>query len=262
MPGFDMPRFPRIQGARTAIIMLLAALVGGAAPASAATISTQWRYEVSVLPGAPTPDAVSKLLVGAAGFLGPVGIGTGRDTGTIDKNSYTLQSRIEGARLLTAVFSNLNVTRQSTGRFVNGIALTLRYTDKRGDNAELMSVTNLTARRYEFSKGGSLVGSEPLKVAASDLAMAPYAFIGKPAPSQSAFLALSDGKTVRQIILSSKTETMKVAGKVVNAVRLSGNAGTGTFDLWVRASPCGCELAWVSNTARCWIKSSRIFPRT
>ncbi|MHB1200571.1 MAG: hypothetical protein ACYCZ6_13645, partial [Polaromonas sp.] len=100
---------------------------------------------------------------------------------------------------------------------------------------ELMSVTNLTERRYEFSKGGRPAGSEPLQVAASDLLMAPYAFIGRPAPSQSAFLALSDGKAIRQISLSPKAETMKVAGKVIQAVRLSGRTAAGTFDLWLRA---------------------------
>ncbi|MHB1249510.1 MAG: hypothetical protein ACYCZL_08975 [Polaromonas sp.] len=236
MPRFEMSRLFSIQGSRAALAMLLLpVLMGAAAGADAAAISTQWNYEISVLPGAPTPDATSRLIVGAAGLLGSVGVGTGQDTGTIDKNSYTLRSRIEGARLLAAVISNLNVTRQSTGRFVRGVALTLRYTDKRGSSAELMSVTNLTERRYEFSKGGRPAGSEPLQVAASDLLMAPYAFIGRPAPSQSAFLALSDGKAIRQISLSPKAETMKVAGKVIQAVRLSGRTAAGTFDLWLRA---------------------------
>lgn len=215
--------------------MLAIMLVGAAASANAASISTQWNYEISVVSGAPTPDATAKLIVGAASLLGSVGVGTGRDTGTIDKNSYTLRSQIEGARLLAAVISNLNVTRQSNGRFVNGVALTMRYTDKRGSSDELMSVTNLTARRYEFSKGGNPNGTEPFKVAASDLVMAPYAFLGKPAPIKPSFLALSDGKSIRQISLSPKTETMKIGGMVINAVRLSGHTSAGTFDLWVRA---------------------------
>lgn len=231
-----MRRFFSIEGPRAALAtVLLPLLLGAAVSVPAATISTQWNYEISVLPGAPTPDVASKLIVRAAGFLGSVGVGTGQDTGTIDKSSYTLRSRVEGARLLAAVMSNLNVTRQSTGRFVNGVALTMRYTDKRGGSAELMSVTNLKTRRYEFSKGGNPAGSEPLKVAASDLVMAPYAFIGRPAPTRSAFLALSDGKAIRQINLFPKAETMKVAGKVINAVRLSGHTTGGTFDLWVRA---------------------------
>lgn len=236
MHSGDISRIFSIQWSRAALAMLLMpVLMGTAASAPAATISTQWRYEISVLPGAPTPDATSKLIVGAARFLGSVGIGTGQDTGTIDKNSYTLHSRIEGARLLAAALPNLNVTRQSTGHFANGIALTLRYTEKRGSSAELMSVTNLKARRYEFSKGGRPAGSEPFQVAASDLLMAPYAFIGKPAPSQPVLLALSDGKAIRQISLVPKAETMKVAGKTIQSVRLSGRSSAGTFDLWLRA---------------------------
>ena len=210
-------------------------IVAAAPSAHAVSISTQWSYEIAVLPGAPTPDAASKLIVGAARFLGSVSVGSGQDTGTINKNSYTLRSKIEGAPLLSAVTSNLNVSRQSSGQFVNGVALTMRYTDKRGSAGELMSVTNLAGKRYEFSKGGTPSGNEPFKVAASDLLMAPYAFIGKPAPTKPAFLALSDGKAIRQVSLTPKVESMKVGRAVVNAVRLSGFTSAGSFDLWVRA---------------------------
>lgn len=218
---------------------LLAALsiagMGALTSVSAATISTQWSYEISVVSGAPTPDATAKLIVSAASFLGSIGVGTGQDTGTIDKNSYSLRSQIEGARMLGAVISNLKVTRQSNGRFVNGIPLTMQYTDKRGDSDELVSVTNLTAKRYEFRKGGNPNGTEPFKVVASDLIMAPYAFLGKPAPNKPSFLALSDGKGIRQISLLPKNEIVKVAGKVINTIRLSGHTSAGTFDLWIRA---------------------------
>ena len=225
----------RLFSVRRLLAVLAIVLAGAVVSANAATISTQWSYEISVVSGAPTPDATAKLIVGAASLLGSVGVGTGQDSGTIDKNSYALRSQIEGARLLNAVISNLKVTRQSSGRFVNGIALTMRYTDKRGSSDELMSVTNLAARRYEFRKGGNPNGTEPLKVAASDLVMAPYAFLGKPAPNKPSFLALSDGKGIRQISLSPKNELVKVAGKVINAIRLSGHTSAGTFDLWVRA---------------------------
>ena len=214
------------------VTFMLAGILGNV---SAATISTQWIYEVSVVSGAPTPDATAKLIVGTAGLLGSVGIGTGQDTGTIDKNTYTLRSQIEGARLLTTVLSDLKVIRQSNGRFINGVALTIRYTDKRGSSDELTSFTNLIAKRYEFSKGGKPNGTEPLNVAASDLLMAPYAFLGKPAPNKPSFLAVNDGKGIRQISLTPKAGIVKVAGKEINAVRFSGHTSAGIFDLWVRA---------------------------
>lgn len=225
---------------RSAAVMRLVAapavvLTGALASAHAVTVSTQWNYEISVVSGAPTPDATAKLIVGAASFLGSVGVGTGQDTGTIDKDICALRSQIDGARLLSAVISNLKATRQSTGRLVNGIALTMRYTDKRGSAEELVSVTNLAARRYEFYKGNTPSGTGAFKVAASDLLMAPYAFLGKPAPNKPGFLTLSDGKGIRQINLTPKTETVKVAGRAVNAVRLSVSTSAGTFDLWVRA---------------------------
>lgn len=232
-----MPRFNSFCFSHSNIEFFIAVFlsVGVAASVNAATISTQWNYEISVLPGAPTPDATAKLIVGAGSFLGSVGVGTGRDTGTIDKNSYSLRSQIEGAHLLAAVISNLNITRQSDGRFVNGVALTMRYTDKRGSSDELTSVTNLKARRYEFSKGGKPNGTEPFNVAASDLVMAPYAFLGTPGPTKPGFLALSDGRGIRQISLTPKPENVKVGGKSIEAVRLSGQTSAGSFDLWVRA---------------------------
>lgn len=228
-------KISRLFIVKRSLFALAVVFVGAAASANAASISTQWTYEISVVSGAPAPDASAKLIIGAASLLGSVSVGTGRDTGTIDKNSYALQSQIEGTRLLATVSSSLNVTRQSNGRFVNGVALTMRYTDKRGGSDQLMSVTNLTAMRYEFSKGGKPNGTEPFKVAASDLVMAPYAFLGKPAPTKPSFLALSDGKAIRQISLSPKTETMKMGGKIINAIRLSGQTSAGTFDLWIRA---------------------------
>lgn len=226
---------PRIFSVISVLASAAIVFISVMTSANAATISTQWTYEISVIAGAPTPDATAKLIVGAASLLGSVGVGSGQDTGTVDKNSYTLRSQIEGARLLTAVSSNLNVTRQSTGRFVNGVALTMRYSDKRGSTDELVSVTNLAAKRYEFFKGNRPTGTEPFTVAASDLVMAPYAFLGKPAPNKLSFLAVSDGRSIRQISLSPKSEPMKVAGKTVNAVRLSGQTAAGTFDLWIRA---------------------------
>ena len=214
-------------------LMLLVCVFGLAA--QAASISTNWSYEIAVSPGAPTPDAASKLIAGAARLFGSVNVGSGQDSGTVDKNLYLLRSQIDGSRLLSAVTSNLNVNRESSGRFVNGVALTMRYTDRRGNSPELMSAANLTSKQYEFSKGGVLSHTEPLTVAASDLLIAPYAFIGKPAPTKSTFLALSDGRTIRKINLTPKYESMKVSGLVINVVRLSGSTSAGRFDLWIRA---------------------------
>jgi hypothetical protein len=205
-----------------------------AGPAGAAQIATEWNYEVSVQPGAPTPDATTRLIVRSASMFGSIGVGSGRDSGSITRASYSLRSRIEGAALLSAVSSDLNVIRQSDGRFVNGIALTMRYAEKRGASEESTTTTNLAARLYEFRKGKHLANTEPFKVAASDLLMAPYAFLGKPAPSGTAFLALSDGRHIRQITLAPRREQIQVGGKTVAATRLSGQTTAGTFDLWLR----------------------------
>lgn len=217
------------------LVSAVGALIGGLPPALATQVSTNWDFEISVQKNAPTPDAASKAIVAAASILGSVKVGTGQDLGSIDKNGYVLQSKITGTPLFSRMFDNLIISRQSSGRFVNGIALSLRYSDKRGSSDELTTVTNLAAKRYEFAKGGKTSGSSPMSVAASDLASAPYAFLGKPAPRKTTFLAFSDGKSIRQTTLQPHDEPVKLGGKVINAVRLVGNTSAGLFELWVRA---------------------------
>ncbi|MES2943622.1 MAG: hypothetical protein V4772_12215 [Pseudomonadota bacterium] len=215
---------------------LLALCCSLAAPtAFAASVNTQWEFEIAVQPGAPTPDAASKAIVGAARLFGSVGVGSGQDRGTIDKNGYTIESRIVGSALISTIFDNLDIVRKSKGRFVNGIALTMQYSDRRGRSQELTTATNLAAKRYEFAKGGKPTGTTALTVAASDLASAPYAFLGKPAPLKPTFLAFNDGKSIRQSTLQPYPESVKVNGKVINAVRLAGNTTAGPLELWIRA---------------------------
>lgn len=202
--------------------------------AGAVQIGTEWSYEISVQPGAPTPDAASKLVVRTASLFGSVAVATGRDEGTITGNSYSLRSRVEGAPLLAMAFSNSVVQRQSDGRFINGVALTMRYVEKRGTNDELTTTTNLAARRYEFRKGRQLVHVEQFTLAASDLLSAPYAFLGKPAPTGIAFLALTDGRRIQRITMTSRRENVELDGRAVPAVRLSGLSTAGAFVLWLR----------------------------
>src|SRR5438132_373510 len=215
----------RLQGNLWRSVYLVIGSVGlvaaGASSALAAPVNTQWDFEISVQENAPTPDATSKAIVAAASLFGSVTVGSGQDTGTIDKNGYALQSRITGSPLLARMFDNLSIARQSSGRFVNGIALTMRYSDRRGRSEELTTVTNLAARRYEFAKGGKPSGTTPMTVAASDIASAPYAFLGKPAPSKVTFLAFTDGKSIRQATLQPHLESVKLGGKVISAVRLA-----------------------------------------
>lgn len=217
------------------LVVAVGALVGGLSPAFAIQVNTNWDFEISVQKNAPTPDSASKAIVAAASVLGSVKIGSGQDLGSVDKSGYVLQSKITGTSLLVRLFDNPTIFRQSNGRFVNGIALSMRYSDRRGGNDELTTVTNLAEKRYEFAKGGKLNGVLPMSVAASDLAIAPYAFLGKMAPRKTTFLAFSDGKSIRQVTLQPYFESVKLNGRIISAVRLVGNTSAGLFELWVRA---------------------------
>jgi hypothetical protein len=204
--------------------------------ATATAFQTEWSFELTVQKNAPTPDAASKALASAAGMLGSVSVAAGLDRGTMDAKGFQLYSQVKGTSLMSAVSDNLNMTRQSRGVFVNGFPLTLRYSDKRGSTPELVTTANTAAKKYEFSKGGKPSGSAPLNYVATDLAMLPYTFLGKSAPSKPSFVAFTDGKAIRALTLNPSAGSVKIAGKDEPAVRLNGASADGGVTLWVRPS--------------------------
>lgn len=204
-------------------------------PVSAGTFNTQWDLEVTVV-NSSQQDAVSKALATASSLLGSVKIATMNDSGNVDAKGYALRSNIAGSSVISAFYSNLNMLRSSRGNFFNGVAVTQRYSDKRGNTDELVVQPNYAAKKYDFYRAGKLVDSKPIVYAATDLAMLPYIFLGKPAPSKASFVAYTDGKAIRTTNLTPTTERLKVAGKEVDAVKLTGTSSGASLDIWVRAS--------------------------
>jgi len=218
---------------------VLALLVQGLAltasqAALGAPVSANWVYKISIVKGAPTPDMATKAIAAAGMLFGAVTVADGSDIGTIDAKGFNLRSHVKVATLLSMLDGNLNMVRQSNGIFVNGMAFTQRYSDKRGSNPELLMVTNLKQKQFAFSNGPRPARIEPMKDATVDIAMLPYAFMGRPAPKTTAFVAFTDGKSIYSTGLAPKPEMLEVAGKLIPAVRLSGRASGGTLDLWIR----------------------------
>lgn len=202
--------------------------------AVAAPLSADWIYKIEVVKGAPTPDMASKAIAMAGKWVGAVTVANGSDVGAIDGKGFTLRSHVKVVTLLSMLDSNLDMVRQSSGVFFSGIAFTLRYADKRGSNPELLLVSNLKQRQYLFTKGGGPARIEPMKYLMVDIAMLPYAFIGRAAPKATSFISFTDGKSIISTNLTPIPERLEVAGKLVPAVRLSGLAPGGTLDLWIR----------------------------
>jgi hypothetical protein len=206
--------------------------------AHAKTLTAQWSYQITVTKEAQGTDAMSKAIITAAKWMGSVGIGAGADRLEIDSKGFALQSNVKGSTLITAVSDNVNMSRRSRGIFVNGLPLVLNYADKRGSSPELSTVANLSAKRYEFYKGGKLSSTAPFAYVAVDIASLPYVFLGKPAPTKPTFVAFTDGKSLRSTTLSpSPATSMKIAGGEYSVVRYSGAAAGGSYvSLWVRAT--------------------------
>jgi hypothetical protein len=210
-------------------------LIGASCNVSAGTISAAWDVEVNVV-NSSQQDAIAKAIGAASSLVGAVKIATMQDVGTIDTKGYVVRSNVVGASILSAFYSNLTMSRSSQGKFFNGVSFTQRYSDKRGSADELVVVPNINAKKYDFFVGKKLVNSVPIVYAATDLAMLPYAFIGKPAPQKASFIAYTDGKAIRTTNLMPALEKIKLAGKEIDAVRLTGSSSGASVDLWVRAS--------------------------
>jgi len=205
-------------------------------PASAAPVSAQWEYKISIVKGAPTPDMATKAIAMAGMVFGAVTVANGSDSGTIDGKGFSLRSNIKVAALLSMLDSNLNMSRQSTGVYFGDYAFTQSYYDKRGSNPPLQFVVNMKTRQYVFTNGPGPAHIEPYKYMVVDMAMLPYSFIGRPAPKSKTFVAFSDGKTIYNATLAPKAEKLEIGGKDIAAVRLSGTASTSSLDIWVRES--------------------------
>lgn len=202
--------------------------------AMAAPVSANWVYKIGIVKGAPTPDMASKAIAAAGMLFGSVTVASGSDAGTIDEKGFNLRSHIKVSTLLSMLDRNLNMVRQSNGIFVSGVSSTQRYSDKRGSNPELLLVANTKQKQYVFTNGTGPARIEPMKYTVVDIAMLPYAFIGRPAPKTLSFIAFTDGKSIFSTNLTPKPEKIEIAGKPIPAVRLSGLASGGALDLWIR----------------------------
>jgi len=204
--------------------------------AFAAVVTAQWVYKISVIKGAPTPDMATKAIATAGSVFGAVMVAQGADAASVEAKGFALRSNIKVATLLSMLDSNLNMVRQSSGLFVNNIASTQRYSDKRGSTPELLMAVNPRLRQLTFSNGPGTARSEAMKSEIVDIAMLPYAFVGRPAPKTATPLVFTDGKSLFTTQLTPRLENVKVAGQLVSAVRLTGTAAGGSLDLWVRAT--------------------------
>lgn len=200
----------------------------------ATPVSANWTYKISIIKGAPTPDIASKAIAAAGMLFGSVTVANGADAGTINVKGFNLNSHVKVAALLSMLDSNLNMFRKSNGIFVNGIAFTQRYSDKRGSNPEMLMAANPKQKQFTFTNGAGPARMEPIKYAMVDIAMLPYAFVGRPAPKAVSFIAFTDGKSIYSTTLTPVLEKLEVAGKVISAVHLSGFASGGSLDLWIR----------------------------
>jgi hypothetical protein len=228
----SFPKFTHTYAALATLILGLGFTMS--ADSLAGSVSTNWVYKISIAKDTPTPDIATKAIATAGALLGEVSVADVSDVGTIDSRGYSLKSHIKVAALLSMLDSNLGVVRQCNGIFVNGIAFTQRYSDKRGSRPELLMVSNLKNKELVFSNGRGSIRTEPIKYATVDIAMLPYAFIGHPAPKTAAFVAFTDGKSLFSTALSARAEISTVAGKLIPAVHLSGHVPGGTLDLWIR----------------------------
>ena len=214
------------------------ALVLCAGQAVAGTFTARWTYTVKLVKGSgpPATDLVSKTIVAAADAVGVVTLATGTDAGNFDGKRFGLNSNLVGSNIFVVVDSNMNFTRQSQGLMDRSALQTMRYTDKRG-SAPMMEFTALPAQkllRFNDGKGG--LRTEPMTTPVVDMAVFPYIFLGLPAPKSAQRIAITDGKSVFEVLLTPLPEPWQVKGQPLRVVRMFGSTGGANLELWVRES--------------------------
>jgi hypothetical protein len=221
-----------------AAFMGLACLAPGV-PAGNSFTAT-YTIQMSVDASKAKPESASdRALIQGASMLGSFEVGTLVDTGSLAGGVFRLRSVGTGSRALKTLISDnrLEMDRSSEGQVRQGNLLTLKFSDKRGSSPLLTYAADAGKKRYELRRGGQVTESGPLRYSNVDIALLPYLFLGRAAPTAPFSVAYTDGKSVKLAGFRVTREELAVAGtrmpttKLVSAPR---TAAEPLIEIWLR----------------------------
>jgi len=213
--------------------------------ASAQTVQFEYDLRITADPGkraaylkqsgeAPSVyDPVLNLIKGS------MQVATVVDTVDIKKDRYHISSRGTLGSVLSTVLNNQTLIRDSVGTVTANGLLTNTYQEKRGNTDLLLAKVDAPKNLIQFFKVSSRtppVATAPYAGQLLDMLTVGYQFIGRPLPTKSLVLPVTDGRMLKRYTLNrGETVDFAIDGQKVKAVRFfksTSKDDSSTFEIW------------------------------
>jgi hypothetical protein len=170
---------------------------------------------------------------------GSMQVATVVDTVDIKKDRYHISSRGALGSVLSTVLNNQTLIRDSVGTVTANGLLTNTYQEKRGNTDLLLAKVDAPKKSIQFFKVSSRtppVATAEYSGQLLDMLTVGYQFIGRPLPSKSLVLPVTDGRMLKRYTLNrGETVDFAIDGQTVKAVRFfksTSKDDTATFEIW------------------------------
>jgi hypothetical protein len=170
---------------------------------------------------------------------GSMQVATVIDKVDIAKDRYHISSKGTLTSVLSTVLNNQTLIRDSVGTVTSNGLLTNTYQEKRGNTDLLLARVDAPKKIIQFFKVSSRtppVGTAEYSGQLLDMLTVGYQFIGRPLPTKSVVLPVTDGRSLKRYTLNrGETVDFTIDGQSVKAVRFfksTSKDDTATFEIW------------------------------
>lgn len=161
------------------------------------------------------------------------------DTVDIKKDRYHISSKGALGSVLSTVLNNQTLIRDSVGTVTANGLLTNTYQEKRGNTDLLLAKVDAPKKIIQFFKISSRtppVATAECSGQLLDMLTVGYQFIGRPLPTKSLTLPVTDGRMLKHYTLNrGETVEFAIDGQKVKAVRFFKSISkddSSTFEIW------------------------------
>jgi hypothetical protein len=170
---------------------------------------------------------------------GSMQVATVVDLVDIKKDRYHISSKGTLGSVLSTVLNNQTLIRDSVGTVSASGLLTNTYQEKRGNTDLLLAKVDIPKKIIQFFKVSSRtppVGTAEYSGQLLDMITVGYQFIGRPLPTKSIVLPVTDGRSLKRYTLNrGETVDFVIDKQTVKAVRFfksTSKEDTATFEIW------------------------------
>jgi hypothetical protein len=229
------------------LIMLTVSVLSLGVPLAAFAQTVQFEYDLRITADPGKRAAYLKQSGEAPSVYDPVlnlikgsmQVATVVDTVDIKKDRYHISSKGTLGSVLSTVLNNQTLIRDSVGTVTANGLLTNTYQEKRGNTDLLLAKVDAPKNLIQFYKVSSRtppVATVPYAGQLLDMLTVGYQFIGRPLPTKSLALPVTDGRMLKRYTLNrGETVDFAIDGQKVKAVRFfksTSKDDSSTFEIW------------------------------